>query len=368
MRKNPPLLRMKKDTKKVSLGNIARLAGVSTMAVSFALKNRPGVSSATRERILGIAKKLGYMPDARISNWMARVRDTKSKDLLPIAWVNTNPEKDAWQRYKFLSPYIEGAHEQAKELGYKLEEIWAHDEGMTMRRLSQILYQRGIEGCIVTFPARHFRLNWDHLACVSLGSSLLAPRLHRITADLNFNLQLALKSLRRLGYKRIGICMSQQVDRASQYTIRSMARDLYFSAPIKERIPPLFHLLQAQTKERETEIAAWLKRYQPEAIVGHDWRLKQWLEEAGYRVPEDIGIVHLALDDDVLDWAGIYSRRRETGATAVDWLVSLMRNQRFGVPKTPLDIVMRGCWRNGNTLSARSITNKKKYVRVKSSR
>jgi LacI family transcriptional regulator len=348
---------MKKPKNKASVGNIARLAGVSTAAVSFALQNQPGVSAATRARILGIAKKLGYAPDARIANWMARVREAKSKDLLPIAWLNTAWQKDAWRTYLFHSPYMEGAEARALELGYKIEDIWFHEPGMTMNRLSKILYQRGIEGVIVTHPARHLRLDWNYLASVALGSSLLAPRLHRVTADLNFNLQLALKSLKRLGYRRIGICLMQELDTASHYTVRATARDLYFNASSAERIPPLFHPTFSYQKrkdyegETKEEMIAWLRRNKPEVIVGHDSRLKQWAEAAGFRVPEDVGVVHLAIDDDVLDWAGIHSRRREMGATVVEWLVSLMRNHQFGVPKTPLNILVRGSWRTGKTLS-----------------
>lgn len=340
-----------KNTKKISMGSIARLAGVSTVAVSFALHNKPGVSPGTRKRILRIAKKLGYVPDARISSWMAQMREAKSKDLLPIAWLNTAVEKEAWHRYRFLTPYIEGASARALELGYKLEEIWAHEEGMTMRRLSQILYKRGIEGVVVTFPARHLRLDWDHLASVALGANLLAPKLHRVTSDLNFNLQLALKSLKRLGYKRIGICMAAQIDNASQFAILALARDFYFGCPDKDRVPPLFHAHNVKLADlRKAELIAWLKRYKPEVIVGLDGRLKAWVEAGGYRVPDDIGVVQLGLDDDVLEWAGIHAKRRETGATAIEWLVSLMRNRQFGVPKTPLNILIRGTWRTGCTL------------------
>jgi DNA-binding LacI/PurR family transcriptional regulator len=342
---------MKKKPNKVSLGDIARVAGVSSMAVSRALLNKPGVSEATRERILGIAKTLGYAPDARLSSLMAQIRKTTSRDLLPIAWLNTCHERDAWQTPTYHTPYMEGARARAQELGYKIEDIWAHEPGLTMKRLSRILYQRGIEGVIVTFPARHFRLDWDHLASVALGTSLLAPGLHRVTADLNFNLQLALKSLRRLNYNRIGICLWPQVESASHYTIRATARDLYFSASPKERIPPLFHTRDnSEGKTQAKEMLSWLERYRLEVIVGHDGHIKPWLEGAGYCVPEDIGLVHLAVDDDVLDWAGIQSRRRETGATAVDQLVGLMRNRQYGVPKVPLNILIRGTWQNGKTL------------------
>jgi hypothetical protein len=108
------------------------------------------------------------------------------------------------------------------------------------------------------------------------------------------------------------------------------------------------HGMDDQAKARET--IAWLKRHEPDVVVGHDNRLKNWVEEAGFRVPEDMGIVHLAVDDDVLNWAGIHSRRRVGGATAVDWLVSLMRNHQYGLPETPLNILIRGVWQNGKTL------------------
>jgi LacI family repressor for deo operon, udp, cdd, tsx, nupC, and nupG len=42
--------------------DVARDAGVSTAAVSFALNGRPGVSDETRERILAVARELGWEP------------------------------------------------------------------------------------------------------------------------------------------------------------------------------------------------------------------------------------------------------------------------------------------------------------------
>ncbi|UQU66478.1 LacI family transcriptional regulator [Couchioplanes caeruleus] len=43
-----------------TMADIARRAGVSRIAVSYALNGRPGVSAHLRERILGIARELGY--------------------------------------------------------------------------------------------------------------------------------------------------------------------------------------------------------------------------------------------------------------------------------------------------------------------
>ena len=48
--------------KRPTIADIARRAGVSKGAVSYALNGRPGVSEATRARILAIAKELGWRP------------------------------------------------------------------------------------------------------------------------------------------------------------------------------------------------------------------------------------------------------------------------------------------------------------------
>ncbi|WP_437582663.1 LacI family DNA-binding transcriptional regulator [Paramicrobacterium sp. CJ85] len=50
--------------KRITIADIARLAGVSPGAVSFALNNRPGVSDATRKRILAIADEHGWVPNS----------------------------------------------------------------------------------------------------------------------------------------------------------------------------------------------------------------------------------------------------------------------------------------------------------------
>ena len=341
----------KEKSPKASVGDIARAAKVSRTAVAFALQNRPGVSESTRQRILRIAGELGYAPDARVASWMATVRKAKVKDLLPVAWLNTGPEKDSWQKYKFHSPALEGARERCRQLGYRLEEIWTQQPGMTMKRLSKILYQRGIEGVIVTYPARHLRLNWDHLACVAFGGSLLAPRHHCVIPDNYFNLTLTLKMLRRYGYRRIGICLSEQTDRFVHRIFSTLASHLYAMSLPAERVKPLFLARATRTDhDKKAQIAAWLKCNRPEVIIGHDNNLVHWVEELGYRVPHDVSIVHLAIDDDVLDWAGIHSKRRAMGMTAAEWLISLMRNHQFGVPETALNIQIRGSWRFGRTL------------------
>ena len=51
--------------KRPTIADIAQRAGVTKAAVSFALNGQPGVSKATRERILAIARESGSSRTAR---------------------------------------------------------------------------------------------------------------------------------------------------------------------------------------------------------------------------------------------------------------------------------------------------------------
>ncbi|WP_100446774.1 LacI family DNA-binding transcriptional regulator [Glycomyces xiaoerkulensis] len=67
-------------SRRPTIADIARTAGVSKGAVSYALNGRPGVSDATRERILAIAAELGFVP-----NRAARSLSVSSAEAVGIA-------------------------------------------------------------------------------------------------------------------------------------------------------------------------------------------------------------------------------------------------------------------------------------------
>src|SRR5262249_32924512 len=160
---------------------------------------------------------------------------------------------------RYFSPYFEGASERAQQLGYRLEEIWLRQPGMTMRRIAQILDQRGIEGVIVTMYMHHFRFNWDHLAGVSLEHVTLAPRLHRVTTDFFSNFLLAVRMLQRFGYRRIGVCLDAAIALRTRHTIRATIHYHEAMLPRAKRIPPMFYpgAWQKSWREVSRQIVAW---------------------------------------------------------------------------------------------------------------
>src|SRR5450631_1674471 len=53
------------STQPTTITDVARAAGVSKAAVSFALNDRPGLAADTRARILAVARELGWTPSLR---------------------------------------------------------------------------------------------------------------------------------------------------------------------------------------------------------------------------------------------------------------------------------------------------------------
>ncbi len=337
--------------KKPSLNEIALAVGCSKMSVSYALRNDQRISSALRQRIVRVARRLGYTPDAALSAVMSHVRKASNRNILPIAWINTDDRReDLWRNKVNLIPYFQGAQARCAAFGYRLDELWLCEPGMTEHRLSRILYQRGIKGVIIAPPdrlrIRHIRLDWEYFAAVSFTQAIF-PKLYRVTHDDYYNISLVLKLLRHNGYRRIGFCINQQDYYRSRQIYAAALSFFHTQIPPRERVPLVIH---THSEIAGDKFLGWLKRYEPDVVVGKHHGLLRWIESSGLSVPDDVGVVHLGLEGDCDDWAGIISHKREVGALAVERVVSLININQFGLPDISQDILIPGRWKKGNTL------------------
>ncbi len=89
-----------------TLEDVAARAQVSRALVSIVMRNAPGASAATRERVLAIADELGYRPDTR-----ARLLANKRTRLLGVTLSLNNP---------FHTDVADGIYAAADELGYQV--------------------------------------------------------------------------------------------------------------------------------------------------------------------------------------------------------------------------------------------------------
>ncbi len=72
----------------ITLQDIAKKAGVTTTTISRALNNKPDVSPKTKEKILKIAKNLGYTPNLLAKSLRSRKSKTIGREgFLKKNWI-----------------------------------------------------------------------------------------------------------------------------------------------------------------------------------------------------------------------------------------------------------------------------------------
>jgi len=97
---------------RITIADVARAAGVSKGAVSFALNQRPGVAADTRKRILQTASDLGWAPDQR-------ARALSTSRALAFGLVIARPPKILAED-AFFPAFIAGVEAELGSSGYAL--------------------------------------------------------------------------------------------------------------------------------------------------------------------------------------------------------------------------------------------------------
>jgi len=330
--------------------DIANACGVSQMAVSLALRGSKKISKTVRLRILKLAKKLNWQPDPALSALIAyRCRNAGTRDPSTIAWLTNWPTRGGWRNdHPVYVAYFNGAAARAASLGYKLEEFWLDEPGMTPARMSRILHTRGITGVLLPPQPRahsHLRLDWEKFATVTFGFTLTKPSLHVATNHHFRSSIIALRKLRSLGYRRVGIVLDQRYDARVGYSWMAgclMEQRRY--AP--GEIVPIVSLKQF-SKEGLDE---YLRKHQPDALLTNFWSVDLWLRELRVTVPRKLGLAYLSVTDRKPAFSGINENSHAIGEAALDLLATMIQRNEFGIPAIPRRIMIEGYWVPGKTV------------------
>lgn len=97
---------MRSGDRRPTLADVASRAGVSTALVSIIMRDAPGASDATRQRVLDVATQIGYHPDSR-----ARLLRSGRSRLLGVVFGVQHP---------FHADLVTGLYSAAANLGYEL--------------------------------------------------------------------------------------------------------------------------------------------------------------------------------------------------------------------------------------------------------
>ena len=120
------------------------------MTVSLALRNHPDISKTTAEKVRRVAESLGYRPDPEINRLMTYLRQSReARSDIVLAFLDPWPRDPSIPDRYHLKLLHEGASQRAQELGFRIDTLWLKEKGMTQRRMSSILYTRGIRGLLI---------------------------------------------------------------------------------------------------------------------------------------------------------------------------------------------------------------------------
>jgi DNA-binding LacI/PurR family transcriptional regulator len=277
----------------VTMKVIAAQAGVTQATVSMSLANNPRIPQATRERIQAIARKLNYQPNPYISTLMRIRRQGKPlKDKPALALVCAQRTANGWRDHP--APTIrqmrEGALERATLRGYRAQEFWLHRDGMSNERFSDMLHARGIQGLLISPLAEGDptpQLKWEYFATVGLSVPLPSLTITTVCNDHYFSSLQIVRECHRRGYRRPGLVLR----RAHQLRFQGRWEAGFLVGGQMLAELRLARPLYVDDWKDVARITAWLKREKPDVIITPAADvLEGTLADAGWRIPEDVGL------------------------------------------------------------------------------
>ncbi len=336
---------------KVTLQTIADRLGVSRMTVSMALRNHPGVADATRKRILGVARQLRYRPNA-FASYLSRQRHSAGEGIhhANLALLVGHRDKDHRPLLRGYANVIAAAKEQARDLGYAMEDFWAYDPEQTGRTLDRMLEWRSVRGLVLlSFGPSDFEtlpLSYDHYALVHSSASHERARCHHPSVDYYTGVRDMLLRLRRRGYSRIAMSLlrgnnQNHEDRLSAAFLQDQANHL----PARRGLLQIDNSKSHDPRRRQ-RFLAWFRKAKPDAVVvwstiGADYAA--WLRDAGLWG-------QAAFFDLNVDFhppgtvSGLAEPHAAMARAGVNKLISMIHHNETGFPESPEQITFTPNW------------------------
>jgi LacI family transcriptional regulator len=340
------------QTPRPTLRSLAAEAGVSVATMSFALRGLPEVSAATRDRLRAFATSRGYRLNPLVAAVYSQVRTRKSQgDHNVIAYLNTWWPRRAWETCNTKTGQFRGASQRATELGFRVQNFWLREPGMSPARLAEIFKARGIRGILIG-PMQDqnapFDFPWRDFALATIGYSLHAPAISRACHAHFRGMHRAMDELIAHGYKRIGYVTSQDLEERVNSLWGAAYRLNQHRLSARDRIAPLVFEADA----RRGMLERWLARTRPDAIVNALPGVFELLTDLGLRPPAGMGFVHLDLPTHLKNGnvTGVDQLWEVVGAGAVVLVANQLYTNTSGLPAHPVTHLVEGTWIEGGTL------------------
>lgn len=336
--------------KRTSLHAVAAAAGVSLMTVSRALRNAREISPATRQRVLRAAERIGYRPNPHLARLMFMVRGAKRRNVRAvIGVVRDDIPQDELHDPAFQYVSTADIRIRAEQHGYAVEEFFMGRDGISPERLRGILLARGIEGIIVSpQSSRHLagELDFSPFAAATFGYGLQSPALHRASANMMQGILETTERLARRGYTRIGLAVTRWIDNRSSHTYSGGLLHYQQQVDPKDRVPPLF--LPDNLARCATVFCDWFQQFRPDVVISLNTYVPDWVtKRMRLHIPEEVGFVVHDWTEEMAGFAGIFHRRPDAAAAAVDLVATQLMHNEHGIPTVPRQVLIPPLWIDG---------------------
>lgn len=330
---------------------IAARTGLSKATVSLAIHGHPRISGPTRERVVAIARELGYNPQVLVSACMAAVRAGHSatgvNKLLFVV-----PDAGAGSRQGVMLAYA-GARQRAQERGWTLERAILREPTDCARLLDRQI-RREYVGVVIAPCGENppeLELPWNQVASVMLEGMPPARPLHRVSYHSHVDTREAVRRLAALGYRRPGfvttsfdLARTNGTALAAFCAMRAELGGLGMVAP-----------LVAATMAETGAIADWMLQQRPDVVVGENWAaVSAAARRCRLRIPDDLGYIGIGATSPPAECSCYLRPHRTMGATALDVVAAQLIRRQNDFFTAPRLVVLPGQWHPGRTLPARA--------------
>ncbi|WEK62210.1 MAG: LacI family DNA-binding transcriptional regulator [Candidatus Microbacterium colombiense] len=332
------------SSKRVTLADVAKRAGLSSAAASMILNGRPDtrLSQAAHDRVIAAAEELGYRPNVA-------ARGLRTDKTHTIGFIS-----DVVATTRFASGLIKGALEAAEAAGHVVLVLETGGEPKRETEAIAAVLDRQVDGIVfATMRAREL-----FVPSVPAGTPVVmlnATNAHHhvsVLPDEETGGRMAVRLLAEQGH-RAGIALIGQSD--------TVEKDAFRSATVARRVRGVRSEMAERNLEFVAEESIWLWEPEPgyaatkallerrddvKALLCMNDRLAfgayQAIAELGLSVPDDISIVSFDNDE-----VAAYLRPGLTtlalpheamGRTAVELLLS---GERAGETLLPMPVIER---------------------------
>lgn len=280
--------------KRPTISDVAERAGVTRAAVSFALNGQPGVSAATRERIVAIAAEMGFQPSSAaraLSNGHAGAFGLVIGR--PAATLGFEP---------FYMQFVSGIEAELSPGHIALLLTLAEDQATEIATYKAWWAQRRVDGVLLVDLERHDPriavLEQLRLPAVAVGNPAASGSFPAVWGDDAATMHTLVRYLAGLGHRKIA-----RVSGISRYLHTQIKTDAFSEATGAAGVEAVVAEADFTSEHGAEATRELFQSARPPTAIVYDNDLMAvaglgQAQQMGVDVPADLSI--LAWDDSVL--------------------------------------------------------------------